>query len=424
MDNARFAQPGHVVAEARLGCDVGELAAGQAGFAASGKLADDGKPRIVAKRGQHRGERDLIRVGMRQRHGRRIGIAGRQFNASRGIPVPDGGFGSAIPAEPRCRRELSAAMIARGRAVEERIMRWRGERQSDNIEDRRGEGDYAGSPGRGGFRIPIGLPVGGRGGGISGIVILVVIFFVLKFLGIDPIQLLNEAGTGQVATQTGQTREVSTQRNDQMKQFVATVLGSTEDVWGGLFQAGGKVYERPRLVLFTGHTRSACGLASEAAGPFYCPADHKVYIDLSFYNDLANRFHAAGDFAQAYVIAHEVGHHVQNLLGILPKVDQMRQSMGKADSNRLSVRIELQADCFAGVWGHYVQQKGLIEAGDIEEALNAANQIGDDTLEKETQGYVVPDSFTHGTSKQRQTWFSRGYQSGKVADCDTFSGPI
>lgn len=303
-------------------------------------------------------------------------------------------------------------------------MRWKGRRQSDNIEDRRGQNDYAGGFDPTGFRIPRGVRVGGaRGGGISGIIILVVLFFVLKALGIDPIQILNEAGTGQVSVPSGQS-QVSTQRNDQMKQFVATVLAETEDVWGAVFKASGQTYEQPKLVLFTGRIRSACGLASVAAGPFYCPGDHKVYIDLAFYDQLERQFHASGDFAQAYVIAHEVGHHVQNLIGVLPKFNQMRRSMGQSDANKLSVRVELQADCFAGVWAYYTNKKGLLEAGDIEEALNAANQIGDDTLEKRAQGYVVPDSFTHGTSKQRQTWFARGYKSGKINDCDTFSGPI
>ena len=209
-----------------------------------------------------------------------------------------------------------------------------------------------------------------------------------------------------------------------MKQFVATVLAETEDTWTGIFKANGMTYEDPKLVLFTGQIRSACGFATAAAGPFYCPGDHKVYLDMAFFQQLQQQFGASGEFARAYVIAHEVGHHVQNLTGILPKFNQMRQGMSEVDANKMSVKVELQADCFAGVWAHYTAQKGILEQGDIESALNAAKQIGDDTLQKKMQGYVVPESFNHGTSQQRQTWLARGYKSGKISDCDTFNNPI
>jgi predicted metalloprotease len=213
-------------------------------------------------------------------------------------------------------------------------------------------------------------------------------------------------------------------RNDEMRQFVATVLAETEDVWNGIFQANGLTYQEPQLTLFDGQIRSACGFASSASGPFYCPADKKVYLDTSFFRQLSQQFGASGDFADAYVIAHEVGHHVQNLIGVLPKFNQMRQRMSESEANHMSMQVELQADCFAGVWGHYTAQKGILEEGDLEEALNAAQQIGDDTLQKRTQGYVVPETFNHGTSAQRQKWFARGYQSGKLSDCDTFNNPI
>ncbi|MFP1632372.1 neutral zinc metallopeptidase [Zhengella sp. ZM62] len=307
-------------------------------------------------------------------------------------------------------------------------MRWKGRRQSDNVEDLRGRGGGAGGGiGRGGGRIRIpmgGTRIGGaRGGGISGIVILVVLFFALRACGIDPLQML-ESGPGQVAGPQTQTTGDGSAPSDEMGRFVATVLAETEDTWNGIFQAEGRRYVEPTLVLFSGQVRSACGFASAASGPFYCPTDSKVYLDTSFFDQLARRFQASGDFAQAYVIAHEVGHHVQNLIGVLPRFNQMRQSMSQAEVNRMSVRVELQADCFAGIWAHYTAQKGLLEKGDIEEALNAAHQIGDDTLQKRTQGYVVPDSFNHGTSKQRATWFARGLQSGKLAACDTFNNPV
>ena len=307
-------------------------------------------------------------------------------------------------------------------------MRWRGRRQSDNIDDQRGQGGFGrpgniGGPGR--MRIPIGGRAGG--GGLSTIVILVVLFFGLKACGIDPMQVL---GGGALLPGEDSGRMSSTEsgsgsvRNDEMRQFVATVLAETEDVWNGIFQANGLTYEEPKLTLFDGQIRSACGFASSASGPFYCPADRKVYLDTSFFRQLSDQFGASGDFAEAYVVAHEVGHHVQNLIGVLPKFNQMRQRMSEQEANHMSMQVELQADCFAGVWGHYTAQKGILEEGDLEEALNAAQQSGDDTLQKRMQGYVVPETFNHGTSAQRQKWFARGYKSGKLSDCDTFNNPI
>jgi len=255
------------------------------------------------------------------------------------------------------------------------------------------------------------------------IVALVVIFIALRACGIDPLELLSDGGSG-VPGGGGQITEQSKPASDEMTQFVATVLAETEDVWNGIFKSEGATYEEPQLLLFSGGISSACGYATSAAGPFYCPGDRRVYLDTAFFRELEDRFGAAGDFAQAYVIAHEVGHHVQNLIGVLPKFNQMRQSMSQEEANRMSVRVELQADCFAGVWGHFTDQKGLLEEGDVEEALNAATQIGDDTLQRRTQGYVVPESFNHGTSAQRQKWFARGFQSGKLSDCDTFNNPV
>jgi predicted metalloprotease len=303
-------------------------------------------------------------------------------------------------------------------------MRWRGRRQSDNVEDLRGQGGgFGGGFRRGGprLRIPIGAR-SGRGGGISGIIILVVLFFVLKAVGIDPMQVLATLD-GSGGTQM-QSPGVTTARNDEMKQFVSTVLADTEDVWSGIFRANGSSYSDPTLVLFSGSVRSACGMASAASGPFYCPNDRKAYIDLSFYNELSRKFGASGDFAQAYVLAHEIGHHVQNLIGVLPAYHKERETLSQVEANRLSVRVELQADCFAGIWAHFTDQKGLLENGDIDEALNAAHRIGDDTLQRRTQGYVVPDSFNHGTSDQRAKWFRRGYEGGKLTSCDTFNNPV
>ena len=308
-------------------------------------------------------------------------------------------------------------------------MRWKGRRQSDNIEDRRGQGGgFGGGIGRGGGRIRIpmgaGRSVGGRGGGISGIIMLVVLFFVLKACGIDPLQVLTGGGLDQVAMPGQEESTGGPVADDEMTQFMRTVLAETEDVWSGIFKAEGLQYQEPTMVLFSGQVRSACGFASAASGPFYCPGDRKLYLDTSFFSQLSRQFGASGDFAQAYVVAHEVGHHIQNLIGVLPKFNQMRQTMSQSDANRMSIRVELQADCFAGVWAHYTAQKGILDKGDLEEALNAANQIGDDTLQKRTQGYVVPDSFNHGTSEQRVEWFGRGLQSGKLDACDTFNSPV
>lgn len=301
-------------------------------------------------------------------------------------------------------------------------MLWKGRRQSSNIEDRRGGGMPGGRIGGGGpIRLPIGRGAGG--GGLSGIIILVVLFFALRACGIDPLQILAGGGIGG-GQQIGFEQQGNSQVTDEEAQFVSVVLAETEDVWNGIFQAEGQEYSEPRLVLFTNQIQSACGYASSASGPFYCPGDRKVYIDLGFFRELAQKFKASGDFAQAYVIAHEVGHHVQNLIGVLPEFNRQRQSMSQVEANRLSTRVELQADCFAGIWAHYTAQKGLLEQGDIEEALNAANQIGDDTLQKRTQGYVVPESFNHGTSKQRMTWFANGLRNGRLEDCDTFNNPV
>jgi uncharacterized protein len=269
---------------------------------------------------------------------------------------------------------------------------------------------------RSGFRPAI------KCGGISGIVMLVVLFFVLKACGIDPMQILaGGGGLGEPGT-SEQVQPRTQARNDEMKQFVSVVLAETEDTWSKIFKENGRDYPEPTLVLFDGQVRSACGFASAASGPFYCPGDQKLYIDLNFYDTLSRQFGAPGDFAQAYVIAHEVGHHIQNLVGVLPRFNQMRQSMGESEANAMSVRVELQADCFAGIWAKDTAQKGLLEDGDIEEAINAANQIGDDTLQRKTQGYVVPESFNHGTSAQRKEWFSRGLKTGSLDACDTFAG--
>ncbi|CDZ39488.1 Neutral zinc metallopeptidase family protein [Neorhizobium galegae bv. officinalis] len=302
-------------------------------------------------------------------------------------------------------------------------MEWKGRRQSDNVEDQRGA-SMGGSPlGRGGLRIPIGG--GGRRGGGLGIGGIIVILIICWITGINPLSLLSgELGMDGSGFEQQQTTGDRTPATDETTAFVRTVLAETEDTWNGIFQANGQQYKEPVLVLFSGQVNSACGFASSATGPFYCPGDHKLYLDTNFFKELEQRFDAAGDFAEAYVIAHEVGHHVQNLLGILPKFNQARQRMSEADANRMSVRVELQADCFAGVWGKFTQQKGILDTGDLEEALNAAQQIGDDTLQKRSQGYVVPESFNHGTSAQRARWFKRGFDTGDMKACDTFSGNV
>ena len=278
-------------------------------------------------------------------------------------------------------------------------MLWQGRKGSTNVEDRRGMS---------GGQVAV-------GGGILGVIALVLNFL----LGGDASQLPQQLPNQNVPVSAEQQAA-----DDERAQFVGVVLQDTEDVWNTLFQKGGKSYEEPPLVLFSGVTQSACGTASSATGPFYCPGDRKVYIDLSFYEDLQSRFQAPGDFAMAYVIAHEVGHHVQNLLGISDKVHQMRQQLSEGEYNKYSVMLELQADFLAGVWAHHAQKtKQILEEGDIEEALTAANAIGDDRLQKQSQGYVVPESFTHGTSQQRMYWFKKGFQTGDMNQGDTFNSP-
>lgn len=280
-------------------------------------------------------------------------------------------------------------------------MRWRGERQSENIEDRRGVS-------RGGMAI---------GGGLGGIVLLVIALL----LGADPRQLLEQQLPSEGPASGTQTSRPANPEEEELKQFISVVLASTEDVWTDIFRQSGRQYRQPKLQLFTDQADSACGLAGAAVGPFYCPADEKVYIDLSFFRELQTRFRAPGDFAQAYVIAHEVGHHVQQLLGTMDQVHAARRRSSEAEANEVSVRLELQADFLAGVWAHYAQKKGILEPGDIEEALGAASAIGDDRLQREAQGYVVPDSFTHGTSEQRIRWFRKGLETGDIRQGDTFS---
>ena len=284
-------------------------------------------------------------------------------------------------------------------------MRWEGNRESDNVEDRRSGGG--------------GMPVfGGRSIGIGTIVIALLGGWAL---GINPLTILGLLSGGSPA----QIQQAPAQRppaDDKMARFVSTVLADTEDVWTDVFRQQGGTYQKPHLVLFRGATPTACGTGQAAMGPFYCPADRKVYIDLAFYQTLKDRLGAPGDFAQAYVIAHEVGHHVQNLLGISEKMDQARGRVSKTDYNRLSVKLELQADCFAGVWANHAQQaRQILEQGDVEEAMNAAAKIGDDALQRAGGGAVVPDSFTHGTSAQRQHWFNTGLQNGTIQSCDTFA---
>lgn len=271
--------------------------------------------------------------------------------------------------------------------------------------------------------------MGIKAGGVGGFGLIILVILALVF-GIDPTTLLQMAPSGQGPSGgqapsgygDGGPSSTSVPHNDEMKQFVATVLGNTEDVWNNIFQKMGATYEEPQLVMFSGMVRSACGMAQSASGPFYCPLDHKLYLDTSFFDELDRRFGAPGDFAQAYVISHEVGHHVQNLLGILPKVEQLKQQVGRSEANALSVRVELQADCFAGVWANQAQQlRQILEAGDIEEGIRAAGAVGDDRIQKQTQGYVVPDGFTHGSSAQRAAWFRKGLQSGDLRACDTFN---
>ncbi len=285
-------------------------------------------------------------------------------------------------------------------------MRLDQEEESRNVEDRRGR------------RVSRGVAGGGIG---TLIIILLALFF-----GFDPRMLLQGNVQEANLSQAPAPQSQQAGRNDEMREFVARVLGSTERTWDQIFQAGGRTYQKPTLVLFSGAVESACGFAQAAAGPFYCGEDQKVYIDLSFYRDLRQRFQAPGDFAQAYVIAHEVGHHVQNLLGIMSKVQSLQARAGERQANALSVRLELQADCLAGIWANHAhRERNILEQGDIEEGLNAAAQIGDDRMQKRAQGYVVPESFTHGSAQQRVQWFRRGIASGDLKQCDTFSrGPL
>ena len=287
-------------------------------------------------------------------------------------------------------------------------MKWEGQEQSDNVEDRRGEGGGGG-----------GMRVGGRSIGVGSVVVALLASWMF---GINPLTVLGLiGGDGGPAPQAQQGPAHKPPAGDTQAAFIATVLRDTEQVFGQVMQSGGTTYREPKLVLFRGATPTACGTGQSAMGPFYCPGDQKVYLDLVFFDTLRQRLGAPGDFAQAYVVAHEVSHHVQNLLGISGRVDAMRGKVGEAQMNNLSVRLELQADCFAGVWTHHSQKgKGWLDQGDLEEALNAASQIGDDTLQRKSQGSIVPESFTHGTSAQRTAWFRRGVQGGSLAQCNTF----
>ncbi len=279
-------------------------------------------------------------------------------------------------------------------------MRWDNERQSENVEDRRG------------FRVSRGIVGGGLG--------TIVLALVAMYFGLDPSILINQTQSPGVQSSPSVPRSPSPEENSLAK-FVSVVLADTEDTWNELFRLRGKKYREPTLVLYSGAVDSACGFASAAVGPFYCPNDQKLYIDLSFYGDLKNKFGAPGDFAQAYVIAHEIGHHVQNLLGIADRVQSLRARAGQEEANKLSVMMELQADCLAGVWAYHAQKaRHILEPGDMEEALQAASSVGDDRLQRQSRGHVTPDSFTHGSSAQRVSWFQRGIRSGDLDQCNTF----
>ena len=281
------------------------------------------------------------------------------------------------------------------------MMRWRGGRRSKNIEDRRASG--------------------GRRGVLGGGIGTIVLILVAMYFGVDPTPLL-QGMQGGSASSSGTRPTEEDLKNDPLADMVSVVVADTEDVWHEIFAAEGQQYREPTLVLFRGSTRSACGLGQAAMGPFYCPADQKAYIDLSFYETMRTRFRAPGDFAQAYVIAHEIGHHVQNLVGTSGKVHSMKRQLSQVEGNALSVKLELQADCYAGVWANRANKaRNILESGDVEEALGAAAAIGDDTLQRQSQGTVVPESFTHGTSEQRQRWFRAGLASGDVNDCNTFN---
>ncbi len=276
-------------------------------------------------------------------------------------------------------------------------MRWKGRRESSNVEDRRGIS-----------------PKGIVGGGIGTIIIVAVILL----LGGDPTSILQNI---QVNDQTTSSNYTESAGDKELAQFVSVVLAETENIWSEIFKEKGEMYREPKLVLFNGRVESACGIAGSSTGPFYCPGDEKLYIDLSFYNELQSRFKAPGDFAMAYVIAHEVGHHIQKLTGVMDKMDELRSQLSEEEYNRYSVRLELQADFYAGVWAHYTQQENLLESGDIDEALTAASAVGDDNIQKQSQGYVVPESFTHGTSEQRKKWFYKGFTTGDIMQGNTFS---
>ncbi len=284
-------------------------------------------------------------------------------------------------------------------------MRTEGRRRSSNIDDRRGSG------GRRGLAI---------GGGLGGLVLVLI----ASFLGIDPGDILPQGGAPTAGVeQSGPYQE--SPREAQMRETAEVTLADTEETWGRIFREAGYTYREPTMVFFSGLDQSACGTAQSAMGPFYCPLDQRVYIDLGFFDELARRFGAPGDFAQAYVIAHEVGHHVQTLLGISERVQGMRQRASQTDANELSVRMELQADCFAGVWAHFAAtERNLLEEGDIEEGLRAAAAVGDDTIQRQTQGRVVPESFTHGSAEQRMSWFRKGLETGDEDQCDTFGGAL
>jgi len=276
-------------------------------------------------------------------------------------------------------------------------MRWLGRRESSNVEDRRGMS-----------------PKGIAGGGIGVVVIAIVVWL----LGGDPTSVLQNLQTNQ---QTTNSNYIESAEDKELAKFVSVVLAETENIWHDIFKEKGSTYREPKLVLFSGSVESACGLAGSSTGPFYCPGDEKLYIDLSFFNELRTRFKAPGDFAMAYVIAHEVGHHIQNLTGIMEKMENLRARLSQEEYNKYSVRLELQADFYAGVWAHYTQQKDLLESGDLEEALNAASAVGDDRIQKSSQGYIVPESFTHGTSEQRKEWFYKGFTTGDINKGDTFA---
>ena len=280
-------------------------------------------------------------------------------------------------------------------------MLWKSGRRSSNVEDRRGRR----------------IPGGAKGGGIG----ILLLALVGMYFGVDPALIMNMAGDVQPSSSTA-AGPAPTAEEQELADFVSVVLADTEDTWNKIFTEKGGTYREPKLVLFTGKVESACGYAQAAMGPFYCPADQQVYIDLAFYRDLKNQLDAPGDFAQAYVIAHEIGHHVQKLVGISDQVQQARQQLSTKEYNKVSVKLELQADCFAGIWANHADKvRNVVEPGDIEEALNAASHIGDDRLQQQSRGYVTPDSFTHGSSKQRVYWFRVGYEKGTLDSCDTFS---